>query len=181
MKSRFMTRGNAVVFCLGVALWGVTAPKAGLARGAAGGGVVQIKRPNLVVEDLDRSLRLYRDILGFKVFAVGDSQSDSYSYPVFRFPKEARLRMATLSTDTHVRALALTEVRGVRLPPLPVPHRTAVVIQVQGLEQIMKRVEAEGLKVVPATSSRTAEGQTFIEQAFEDYDGHLIVLYELRP
>ena len=33
-----------------------------------------------------------------------------------------------------------------------------------------------------ALSARTdaPEGMTFIEQAFEEYDGHLIVLYEMR-
>jgi len=28
-------------------------------------------------------------------------------------------------------------------------------------------------------TSKTPEGMTFIEQAFEDFDGHLIVLYEI--
>jgi len=146
----------------------------------AGQGAVQIKRPNLVVADLDRSLHLYRDILGLKVFQIGESKPDSYSYPVFKFPKEAKLRMATLSTETQVRTLALTEMKGAALPAKSVPHRTAVVIEVKGIERIIERVRAEGLHVVPPTTSKTPEGLTFIEQAFEDYDGHLIVLYEMR-
>lgn len=143
-------------------------------------GAVQVKRPNLVVSDLDRSLRLYRDILGFTVFAVGESKPDSYSYPVFRFPPEARLRMATLSTKTQVRTLALTELRGAQVPAQTHPHRAAVVIEVKGIERVIERIRAEGLHVVPPTTSKTPEGQTFVEQAFEDYDGHLIVLYEIR-
>lgn len=143
-------------------------------------GVVQVKRPNLVVSDMDRALRVYRDILGFTVFALDASGPESYSYPVFRFPKEAKLRMATLNTATGVRVLALTEMKGTPLPPKTVPHRSAVVIEVKGIEQVMTRIAAEGLPTVPPKSSRTPEGLTFIEQAFEDHDGHLIVLYEIR-
>jgi catechol 2,3-dioxygenase-like lactoylglutathione lyase family enzyme len=154
-----------------------TAPAAAQAPPAA--GAVQIKRPNLVVSDMDRALRVYRDILGFKVFALDPSGPESYSYPVFQFPKNAKLRMATLSTDTAVRILALTELKGAPLPSKPVPHRDAVVIEVQGIARIIERVKAEGLHVVPPKTSKTPEGMTFIEQAFEDYDGHLIVLYEI--
>jgi catechol 2,3-dioxygenase-like lactoylglutathione lyase family enzyme len=143
-------------------------------------GVVQVKRPNLVVSDIDRALRVYRDILGFKVFALDPSGLESYSYPVFKFPKDAKLRMATLNTPNGVRVLALTELKGVPLPPKPVPHRSAVVIEVKGIEQVMARVAAEGLPIVPPKPSKTPEGLTFIEQAFEDHDGHLIVLYEIR-
>jgi catechol 2,3-dioxygenase-like lactoylglutathione lyase family enzyme len=143
-------------------------------------GVVQVKRPNLVVSDMDRALRVYRDILGFKVFALDPSGPESYSYPVFKFPKDARLRMATLNTPGGVRVFALTELKGVPLPPKPVPHRSAVVLEVKDIDGIMARVAAEGLPVVPPKSSKTPEGLTFIEQAFEDHDGHLIVLYEIR-
>jgi catechol 2,3-dioxygenase-like lactoylglutathione lyase family enzyme len=143
-------------------------------------GVVQVKRPNLVVADMDRALRVYRDILGFTVFALDPSGPESYSYPVFKFPKGAKLRMATLNTPSGVRVLALTELTGVPLPPKPVPHRSAVVIEVKGIEQVMARIAAEGLPVVPPKPSKTPEGLTFIEQAFEDHDGHLIVLYEIR-
>lgn len=168
------------VGCLRVLLIGAALFVPAVAQEAGEQGAIQVKRPNLVVSDLDRSLRLYRDILGFTVFAVGESKPDSYSYPVFGFPPEARLRMATLSTKTQVRTLALTELRGAKVPPKTHPHRAAVVIEVQGIERVIERIRAEGLRIVPATTSKTPEGQTFIEQAFEDYDGHLIVLYEMR-
>jgi predicted enzyme related to lactoylglutathione lyase len=142
-------------------------------------GVVQIKRPNLVVADMERALTVYRDILGFTVFSVDPSSAESYSYPVFQFPKTGKLKMATLSTATAVRILALTELTGTPLPPKPVPHRDAVVIEVKGIDQIMTRIKAAGLTIVPPKTSKTPEGMTFIEQAFEDFDGHLIVLYEI--
>jgi len=169
-----------VVGCVRLLLAGAALLVPVAAQEAREAGAVQVKRPNLVVGDLDRSLRLYRDILGFTVFAVGESKPDSYSYPVFGFPPEARLRMATLSTKTQVRTLALTELRGAKVPPRTLPHRAAVVIEVKGIDRVIERIRAEGLRVVPATISKTPEGQTFVEQAFEDYDGHLIVLYEIR-
>lgn len=150
------------------------------AQTPAAPGAVQVKRPNLVVSDMDRALRIYRDILGFTVFANEASGPESYSYPVFKFPRDAKLRMATLSTATGVRILALTELKGAPLPPKPVPHRDAIVIEVRGIEQIMEKVKAEGLPIVPPKPSKTPEGLTFIEQAFEDHDGHLVVLYEIR-
>lgn len=164
----------------GCALPFFVAPLLASAAAQTAGGAVQIKRPNLVVSEMDRALRVYRDILGFKVFAVSESGQDSYSYPVFQFPRDAKLRMATLSTETGVRILALTELQGAPLPPKPVPHRDAIVIEVKGIEAIIARVKAEGLHVVPPRASKTPEGQMFIEQAFEDHDGHLVVLYEMR-
>ena len=80
-----------------------------------------LKRINLCVADMERSLKVYRDILGFTVNYMKDSASDSYSYPVFMFPKEAKLRFATLDSPTQERTFALTEVRGIDLPKLPVP------------------------------------------------------------
>jgi catechol 2,3-dioxygenase-like lactoylglutathione lyase family enzyme len=47
------------------------------------------KRINLCVADLNRSLAIYRDILGFTIDYQKDSKEDSYSYPVFTFPRSA--------------------------------------------------------------------------------------------
>ena len=108
-----------------------------------------LKRINLCVADMERSLKVYRDILGFTVNHMKDSDSDSYSYPVFVFPKEAKLRFATLDTPTQERTLAITEVRGVTLPKLPIPHTSAVVINCINMDEVIAKVKAMGLKVVP--------------------------------
>ena len=50
---------------------------------------VALKRVNLLVRDIDRSLAVYRDILGFRVFQCSDSGPQSFSYPVFRIPPQA--------------------------------------------------------------------------------------------
>jgi catechol 2,3-dioxygenase-like lactoylglutathione lyase family enzyme len=140
---------------------------------------VALKRVNLLVRDLDRSLAIYRDILGFRVFGISESGPQSYSYPVFRLPPQAKLRFCTLDSSTEVRGFALTEVTGVELPAPPAVHLSAPVIRIERFDEVRARLEAAGLVVVEPRSSKTAEGQTFREMAFTDPDGHLVVLYQL--
>jgi hypothetical protein len=45
-------------------------------------GIPHVKRPTLLVADLERSLTVYRDVLGFEAGAVVDASPDSFSYPV---------------------------------------------------------------------------------------------------
>ena len=139
-----------------------------------------LKRINLCVADMERSLKVYRDILGFTVNHMKDSDSDSYSYPVFVFPKEAKLRFATLDTPTQERTLAITEVRGVTLPKLPIPHTSAVVINCINMDEVIAKVKAMGLKVVPEQPLPGPDGKPKgRETAFVDPDGHLVVLYKM--
>lgn len=140
---------------------------------------VALKRVNLLVRDLERSLAIYRNILGFRVFAITESGPQSYSYPVFRLPPQAKLRFCTLDSSTEVRAFALTEVTGVELPAPPAVHLSAPVIRIERFDEVRAKLETAGLAVVEPRSSKTAEGQTFREMAFTDPDGHLVVLYQL--
>ena len=141
---------------------------------------VLFKRATILVADIDRSLEIYRDILGFEVFQISESSEDSYSYPVFKIPKEAKIRFATLSSPTQVRTLALTEVTGIELPKPSAPLMTAGVIKVDDLPAVMAKIEALGLEI---TEPKVDEGTdfTFREQAFIDFDGHLMVLYQILP
>ena len=138
------------------------------------------KRTNLVVADMERSLRVYRDILGFTVDYQKDSAADSYSYPVFEFPREAKMRFATLNSPTQERTLAITEVTGITLPPTPRPHLSATVLNCINMDEVLGKIRALGLKIVPEQAlpgpDGTPKGR---ETAFVDPDGHLIVLYKL--
>jgi catechol 2,3-dioxygenase-like lactoylglutathione lyase family enzyme len=140
---------------------------------------VALKRVNLLVRDMQRSLAIYRDILGFRIFQCSDSSPQSFSYPVFRLPAEARLHFCTLDSATEVRALALTQVTGIELPEQASPRLSAPVIRVGNLDGIRAQLVAAGLDVVEPRRSKTAEGHEFSEMAFTDPDGHLVVLYQL--
>ncbi len=139
------------------------------------------KRTTLVVSDIERSLDIYRDILGFTLNApVSESSAESYSYPVFRIPKEAKIRFVALDTKTQERTLALAEVTGVPLPKPAQPLMSALVIRVPNIATTMQKVKALGLETTEPKTARAADGKfAFIEQAFVDYDGHLVVLYQM--
>lgn len=136
------------------------------------------KRVTLVVADIDKSLEIYRDILGFTLNYRKPSDEDSYSYPVFRIPREAKVSFATLDGPEQNRTIGLTEVKGVPLTPSKGIRMTASVIKVGDLTEVISKIKALGLETTePETDSN--DEFTFNEQAFIDFDGHLVVLYEI--
>lgn len=141
---------------------------------------LHLKRPCMLVSDLARSLTLYRDILGFRLDYVGEASPDSYLYKVFQIPAEAQLRFAALSTEKEVRALALTEVKGITLTKPEPPHRIGVVIEVQEVAPTIAQIAALGLEIVEPTHFTAPPNLSFTEQGFFDFDGQLIVLYETK-
>ena len=142
-------------------------------------GIPHVKRPNLIVADMDRSLAIYRDVLGFSSGEISDSSLDSFSYPVFNFPPEARMRYTYLGEPDEARVFGLTEVRNIEIPrPPSAPYIYATVIAITDLEAKFAKLETMGLKLSPAKTTGGAEFR-FIEQAFTDPDGHLIVCYEI--
>jgi catechol 2,3-dioxygenase-like lactoylglutathione lyase family enzyme len=141
--------------------------------------VPDLKRPNLVVSDMERSLKIYRDILGLEASEVRPGSADSFSYPVFNVPKDANFRFVSLHEPGEERVLNLTEVTGMALPTPPSePYMSALVIGIEDLEAKFKILASMGLKL---TETDTAQGPDFrfIEQAFVDPDGHLIVCFEV--
>ncbi len=141
---------------------------------------LHVKRPCLIVANLERSLKIYQDILGFKLDYVSEASPESYLYKVFQIPDQAQLRFATLSTKHELRALALTEVKGVLLPELPLPHRVGIVIQVSDVLPIIEQVRELGLTVIEPSFFTAPPNLSFTEQGFYDFDGQLIVLYETK-
>ena len=142
-------------------------------------GIPHVKRPTLMVSDLDRSLTIYRDILGFKTSNVVVAGDNSFSYPVFNVPREGKMRYIFLHEPDEQRVLRLTEVSGVELPkPTSVPYMSTFAIAIDNLEEKFKQLEAMGIQTTP---SKRAQGTDFpiIEQGFIDFDGHLIFCYEI--
>lgn len=140
------------------------------------------KRVTFVVADMDRALQIYRDILGFTLDGIMDSSHASYSYPVFKIDPEAKLRFATLSAGPEqVRTMALAEVTGIELPKPGRPIMTASVIRVNDIDGVFEKLEALGLETVESTISERKGEFKFKEGAFVDFDGHLVVLYQMLP
>jgi catechol 2,3-dioxygenase-like lactoylglutathione lyase family enzyme len=139
-----------------------------------------LKRVNLLVSDLEQSLTIYKDTLGMEVFEITKSSLDSYSYPVFNLPKQAEIRFATLNIGEDKRAFALTEVKNVTLPSNEGIRMNTVVISVSGLNNKYKKIGSMGLSRTEIDMDITPEGKSFSEFSFLDFDGHLIVLYEIK-
>ena len=138
------------------------------------------KRMTIMVSNLDRTVKLWRDILGFEAVINAPSGPDSYSYPVFNIAPGTAIRYAMVSAGPdQQRTFAFAELRGQPVLVPQSPRVAAAVVNANGrLAEIIAKVSAEGLKVVPAVVLRSATQGVGVEQAFVDWDGHLIVLYE---
>jgi len=142
-------------------------------------GIPHVKRPLFMVSDLERSLTIYRDVLGFEASEIIQAGENSFSYPVFNVPKEGIMRYVFLHEPDEARVLRLTEVTGINLPRLPNrPYMNTTVIAIEGLEEKFATLKSMGLELTPM---KRAEGEDFffIEQGFTDFDGHLIFCYQI--
>jgi hypothetical protein len=104
---------------------------------------------------------------------------DSYIYELFQLPEKAVLHFALLSAGSQQqRTMALVEVTGVDIPRRQAPYTSAVVLRVTDLEKIIAKLRALGLEVAPANLGAGNDGSRFVEQAFVDFDGNAVLLYE---
>lgn len=140
---------------------------------------VRLQRANFVVSDLERALVMYRDVLGMSVEFIKDSEPDSYSYPVFEIDSKAKLRFAVLSTATQPRVMALTEVSGVELPPVPRPRRSAIVLDIEDIDGTLSRAREHGFRVYPEERLKTQDGRVGREIGLVDDDDNLVVIYTI--
>ncbi len=140
---------------------------------------LRFQRGNHVVADLDRALEFYAGVLGFEVTFILPPNPASYSYAVFDIPPAAVMRFCVLSTATQERVMALTEVAGVALAPVPHPRRSAVVLEVDDPDAVMAGARALGLTVYPEEVLHTKDGRTGREIGLVDADDNLIVIYTI--
>jgi catechol 2,3-dioxygenase-like lactoylglutathione lyase family enzyme len=138
---------------------------------------LRFQRGNHVVADMDRALSFYRDVLGFSVYYMLPHNPDSYSIPVFDIPPGAQMRFATLSTATQERVMALTEIAGIELAPVPHPRRSAIVLEVADPDAVMAGARNLGLTVYPEAELRTPDGRIGREIGIVDFDDNLVVIY----
>ena len=138
---------------------------------------VRLQRANFVVQDLARSLSFYRDVLGFEVAYQQGHNPESYSIPVFAIPAGAELAFCLLSTPDQPRALALTEIKGVPLAPVPHPRRSAIVLETADPDAVMAGARALGLQVYAEEVLETHDGRIGREIGIVDFDDNLVVIY----
>ncbi len=134
-------------------------------------------RSNFIVRDLDRALRVYRDILGFKVDAI--APASTFMDDVLNIPAEAETRIAFLSSvEGEFGNIGMTEIKGVDLPATTGIHPSVLIVEVQrDMQDLSDRLKAEGCQVEGiyelSNPSRT-------EILFTDLDGHRVILMKLH-
>jgi catechol 2,3-dioxygenase-like lactoylglutathione lyase family enzyme len=147
--------------------------------GGVGMSGVRFQRGNHVVADLDKALAFYEGVLGFDVTYILPPNPDSYSYLVFAIPREAVMRFCVLSTQTQPRVMALTEVKGITLPPVPHPRRSAIVLEIDDPDTVIAGARALGLTVYAEEVLHTNDGRMGREIGIVDFDDNLVVIYKI--
>ena len=139
-------------------------------------------RHSILVSDLERSLTLYRDILGLTVGRVTETRPDSYSYVFFNIEPGAMRRFAYLNGEGgRDNVLGIGEVPGISLGLPDSPRAVAWVQTVADVERVMAQVQALGLELIPPQEFVSREaGRVGIETGVIDFDGHLVMFYGLK-
>ncbi len=140
---------------------------------------LRFQRANFVVADIERSLTFYRGVLGFEVAFRQGPNPDSYSYPVFDIPPEATLGFCVLSAPDQPRVMALSEIAGVPLAPVPHPRRSAIVLDMADPDAVVQGARDLDLKVYPEGALVTHDGRKGREIGIADFDDNLVVIYRL--
>ncbi len=136
----------------------------------------ELRRWSAVVSDLDETIHLYTDILGFELGEVSTDPKTSYVYEIFNISPSVTTHHATFHAGEKKRVLSVVEVPGTRLPALPDnPRMSVALINANGrFDEILKKLTEEGY----TTMKPHALGSSGIEVGFVDRDGHLYALYE---
>ncbi len=142
---------------------------------------VYFKRGNLVVSDLERACKIWIDLFGMQIDTVTSQDTDSLAYDLFNVPRIARTRFATLNAGPRqMRTLGIYEVTGVPFEVQDGIRRGSVVINANGrLDEIRAALPGLGLEMLREKKLVTDDQGVGIETGFYDWDGNLIVLYEL--
>lgn len=140
---------------------------------------IRFQRANFLVADIDRALTFYRDVLGFEVVFVKDSDPDSYSYDVFEIARGPAMRFCVLRTADQPNVMALTEVPGLS-PSGVTPRRAGIVLEARDIDQAVAASRQLGLRVYREDHLITKDGREGVEYGIVDFDGNLVVLYLIR-
>ena len=141
---------------------------------------MRFQRTNFLVSDLDRALVLYRDTLGMKVDLIKESEEDSYSYDVFEIDRSIKLNFALLSYENQPRVMALTELGKDNLAKASHPRRSAIVIEVTDVDDILNKALESNFKIYREEKLVTHDGREGREIGILDDDGNLTVIYKIE-
>lgn len=138
----------------------------------------RIQRSTVIVTDMDRAIDFYCNVLGFDLEFKKQSDSESYSYPVFGIDRDAQIGFAVLGTPDQPRSLGLTSITG-DIGEMGLPRRFGLVLNVDDVDAVLSRAEAAGAKIFEEDALVTNDGRTGREVGILDPDGNLAVIYKI--
>ncbi len=138
---------------------------------------IRLQRANFLVSDMAAALRFYVDVLGMEVAFKKEDRGTGYSHVVFGIEPGVKVDFVGLSTPTQPRVMALTQVPG--LVSQPQPRRSAIVLDVEDVDGIVKRAEAGGFHMFEEEKLVTHDGRVGREIGILDDDGNLAVIYHI--
>lgn len=159
------------------------APAVGLVAGDGEYRGSYFKRAVFIVSDLDRSVALWRDVLKFEPNPVNDlTGRESYVFELMNVPVDSVARTVSFDAgDQQTRTMLLLEVPDTEPLPADDVHRSTVVVNANGrFDEIIASIEALELELKQPNTFVTADGDAAIEQGFVDWDGNLVLIYEIR-
>ena len=144
-------------------------------------GGLMVKRVAVVVADIDRSLELYRDILGFQIVQDQPMDQSPFNYAVFNAKPGTLKRTVKFSTGPEQqRVLGLFEVEGYPGKDENDINDLGLAVRVDNYGDVIKGLRAGDYRIIGEEPLYTPEGDTGEEVAFLDHDGHMLVAYQLN-
>ena len=141
---------------------------------------MRFQRANYLVSNKERALLLYVDILGMNLDFMKDSEEDSYSYEVFDIDDSIPMEFALLSYENQPRVLALTILGDGNLEQNPKPRRSAIVIEVDNVDETVAKCKENGFHCYRDDHLITHDGREGKEVGILDDDGNLVVIYKIE-
>lgn len=156
------------------------------AIGKLRGRLLRIKRPLLIVADLERSIEFYVDLVGLELYSVEptyDRRPESLGYELFNIDAGSRKRMAMLNTSAEIRGMTLQEVRDMQWSVQQKPRTSTILFETDDLIDTIERVRAAGYQVIEPVAGEVVAtlgvpALRFIEGGVIDPDGHVISFFQ---
>ena len=142
--------------------------------GAQSPPLPELDRVSIDVSNLDRSLTLYRDALGFVVDSTLQHPEGSAARQLIG--GQGRVREALLSSRAGVAALGLLEAPGRDSDD---QAGGTLRLELARFDAALEKVRALGLTVLPERSSVNVHSQPIRERVIVDWDGNRILVFAL--